>query len=72
MGAPHLCPSQCLTIDLQLAIAIPVPEEHAQAASDIEPGQKHQERQDQEGCQHRRHVPCHLCKDREGHGECDW
>lgn len=48
---------------------VPVPEEHAQAAPDIEPRQQHQEGQDQEGCQHRTHVPRGLCKDEEGYGE---
>lgn len=58
-----------LTVDLQLSVAVPVPEEHIQAALDIEHSQEHQEHQDQEGCQHCWHVPCLLCQDREGHGE---
>lgn len=67
-----LFPAGChlrLTVDLQLSVAVPVPEEHVQAALDVEHGQEHQEHQDQEGCQHRRHVPRRLCRDRDGHGE---
>lgn len=58
-----------LTIDLQLSVVVPVPEEHIQAAADIEHSQEHQEHQDQEGCQHCWHMPCCLCQDREGHGD---
>ncbi|RLV97266.1 hypothetical protein DV515_00012005 [Chloebia gouldiae] len=50
-----------------LSVAVPVPEEHIQAALDIEHSQKHQKQQDQEGCQHRWHVPHRFCQDREGH-----
>lgn len=58
-----------LTVDLQFSVAVPVPEEHIQAAPDVEHGQEHQEHQDKEGCQHCWHMPCRLCQDREGHGE---